>query len=68
VITHYTFPAAAPQHGQVQITSTTDLYDFGTPVALSTPGPADLAIPTQSAQVGQSTPTAQTTPASAPAN
>ena len=50
VITHYTFPAAAPQRGQVQITSTTDLYDFGTPVAVSTPAPADVAVPTQTAQ------------------
>jgi hypothetical protein len=56
VITHYTFPAAAPQHGQVEITSTTDLYDFGTPVSVSTPGPGDLAVPTQPAQA---TPTTQ---------
>ena len=43
VITHYTFPAAQPQHGQVQITSTTDLYDFGSPVTISTPAPTELA-------------------------
>jgi hypothetical protein len=45
VVTHYSFPAASPQHGQVQISSTTDLYDFGLPVTVSTPGPADLAVP-----------------------
>ena len=43
VTTHYSFPAAAPQQGQVLISSTTDLYDFGTPATVGTPGPADLA-------------------------
>ncbi|HEV2640811.1 MAG TPA: hypothetical protein VGX23_37180 [Actinocrinis sp.] len=43
VITHYSFPASAPQKGQVQVDSTTDLYDFGTPATVQTPGPAELA-------------------------
>ena len=43
VTTHYSFPAAAPQQGQVLISSTTDLYDFGTPASVATPAPSDLA-------------------------
>jgi hypothetical protein len=43
VTTHYSFPAAAPQQGQVLISSTTDLYDFGTPATVGTPAPTDLA-------------------------
>ena len=42
VVAHFTFPAESPAHGEVQISATTDLYDLGTPVTVSTPPAADL--------------------------
>ena len=45
VTTHYSFAAAAPQQGQVLISSTTDLFEFGTPAVVAAPAPSDLATP-----------------------
>jgi hypothetical protein len=58
VIAHYAFAAAAPQHGQAEITATTDLYEIDRPVTVSTPtGAAPVDVPTTNAS-----PSAKATP------
>jgi hypothetical protein len=45
VTAHFSFPAAAPAHGQVAITAITDLFSLNAPVTVAAPGAADLASP-----------------------
>ena len=49
VVAHFTFPAEAPQKGQVQIAATTDLFDLDQPVTVATPAAKDLAAAPPSA-------------------
>jgi hypothetical protein len=51
IVAHYSFPATAPQKGQVQIASTTDLYDLGSDVTVTVPAAKDVvtALPTANA-------------------
>jgi hypothetical protein len=67
VTTRYSFKAPAarpgqPQQGRAQVSSTTDLFDFGTPATVEPPGPADLAT-----AAAPSAPAPAPTPARAPA-
>jgi hypothetical protein len=41
LVAHFSFPAEAPQHGQVRIAATTDLYDLDRPVTVVTPPQKD---------------------------
>jgi hypothetical protein len=43
VTTRYSFPTGTGRQGLVRISSTTDLYDFGTPATVATPAPSDLS-------------------------
>ena len=43
VVAHFSFPAEAPAHGQVQIAATTDLFDLDQPVTIVTPPRKDVA-------------------------
>ena len=43
VTTRYSFPTGTGRQGLVRISSTTDLYDFGTPATVDTPAPSDLS-------------------------
>lgn len=51
LVAHFSFPAEAPHHGQVEITATTDLYDLDGPVTVVTP-------PQNGIEVAQPSPTA----------
>jgi hypothetical protein len=42
IVAHYSFPATAPQQGEVKITSTTDLFALGSTVTVSVPASRDL--------------------------
>lgn len=43
VVAHFSFPAEAPQRGEVQIAATTDLLDLDKPVTVVTPPQKDVA-------------------------
>jgi hypothetical protein len=49
VVAHFSFPAEAPEHGQVQIAATTDLFALDQPVTVVTPPQKDVAGTQQSA-------------------
>lgn len=49
MIAHYSFAAPSPQHGVVEIASTTDLYELDTPVAVASPTDAEPAASATSA-------------------
>lgn len=44
VVAHFTFPAEAPQKGEVQIAAATDLFDLDQPVTVVTPPATDVAV------------------------
>jgi hypothetical protein len=52
IVAHYAFPATTPQKGQVQISSTTDLFDLGSPVTVSVPAARDLGADSTAANAG----------------
>ena len=49
VVAHFSFPAEAPQRGEVRIAATTDLFDLDQPVTVVTPPQKDVAVTQQSA-------------------
>ncbi len=44
VVANFTFPAEAPQKGEVQIAATTDLFDLDQPVTVVTPPAMDVVV------------------------
>ena len=49
LVAHFSFPAEAPQHGEVQIVATTDMFDLDKPVTVVTPPQKDVAVAQPSA-------------------
>lgn len=49
LVARFSFPAEAPQHGEVQIVATTDLFDLDQPVTVVTPPQKDVAAALPSA-------------------
>lgn len=44
LVAHFSFPAEAPQRGEVQIAATTELFDLDKPVTVVTPPQKDLEV------------------------